>query len=130
MVTALKKSQIIAEFVIMVSLAMIFAIIFITAISQNKGLYQTKEVLWLKDIALKIQDEVSITSYAENGYSRQFKLPSKIDNNNYNISIRNNTLIIWTNTTSYITAILNVTGYLKKDSNTITKVNGITYVNQ
>ena len=130
MVTALKKSQIIAEFVIMISLAMVFAIIFVTAISQNKGLYQTKESLWLKDIALKIQDEVSITSYAENGYSRQFKLPGKIDNKNYNISIRNNTLIIRTNTTSYITAILNVTGYLKKDSNTITKVNGITYVNQ
>ncbi len=119
------------EFILLSGLALIVTIIFIESINQNKALHGTKEFLLLKDVALKIQNEISITSNVGDGYSRQFKLPDKINNKAYNISIVNNTLVVWTNTTNitFATRILNITGYLKKESNTITKTNGVTYIN-
>lgn len=125
------KSQIIMEFLLLAGIALIATIIFVESINQNKDLHITNEFLQLKDVALKIDNEISITSYVKDGYSRNFKLPEKINNRAYNISIVNNTLTIWTNATNTIfsTRILNITGYLKKGSNTITKSNGVTYIN-
>ena len=55
----------------MSGLALITAIIFVSvSLAQAKNLQQTKELLLLKDIALKIQKEVSIASYTEDGCSR------------------------------------------------------------
>ncbi len=119
------------EFLLLAGIALIATIIFVESINQNKDLHITNEFLQLKDVALKIDNEISITSYVKDGYSRNFKLPEKINNRAYNISIVNNTLTIWTNATNTIfsTRILNITGYLKKGSNTITKSNGVTYIN-
>ncbi len=125
----LKKSQIIAEFVIMTGIAMVFAIMFIIAVGQNKSLQDTKEFFLLKDIGLKIRDEISMTSNAEDGYSRQFVLPETLVGRNYSIAIKNNTLIVRTSSTLYITSILNVTGYIRNGSNSITKANGMIYAN-
>lgn len=128
-----KKGQILIEFILLYGVALIATILFVESISQNKALHETKESLLVKDVALKIQNEISIASYIEDGYSRQFKLPEKINNKNYNISIINNTLTIWTNSTSFIaiftTRMVNITGYLKKESNTIAKTNGVIYIN-
>ena len=128
-----KKSQILMEFILLSGLALIVTIIFVESINQNKDLHQTQEFLLVKDVVLKIQNEIGITSFVEDGYSRQFELPDKINYKNYNISIINNTLVVWTNFTSFntifTTRILNITGYLKKGLNTITKTNGVTYIN-
>ena len=128
-VAILKKSQIMIEFVLITGIVLATAVIFIAALSQNKALHRSNEFFLVKDVALKIQNEISVTSYIEDGYSRQFELPEKINNKDYNISIINNTLTVWTNTTSFVAPILNITGYLKKETNTITKANGVTYIN-
>jgi len=126
-----KNSQISIEFMMMSGLALITAIIFVSvSLAQAKNLQQTKELLLLKDIALKIQKEVSIASYTEDGYSREFELPEKVVDRNYNISMVNGTLIVWTNASSYFVRVFNITGQLKKEKNTITKTSGIVYVNQ
>ena len=126
-----KKGQITTEFVIFSGLALIASIIFIAAISDNKVLHQAKEFFLVKGVALKVKNEVSITSNIEDGYTRQFELPEKINNRAYNTSLVNNTLTIWTNSTNttFTTRILNITGYLKKGSNNIKKTNGVTYLN-
>ena len=123
-----------AEFMILSGIALISAIIFIASLSYNKNLYNTKDFFIVKDVALKIQNEISITSDVEDGYSREFTLPAKINNKDYNISIRNNnTLIVWTNTSLFAANILNITGSLKKEEsnniNKITKSSGAVYVN-
>lgn len=130
MMSILKKSQIGVEFMIFSGIALITAIIFVSiSFSQTKDLYDTKEFLLVKDIALKIDKEIDITSYVEDGYNRKFDIPEMINNGDYNISIVNNTLTVWTNTTQYVTRILNITGYVERGSNTITKTNGIIYLN-
>lgn len=126
----MKKNQVAIEFMVLSGLALVASIIFVSiSIGQTKSLYETKEFLLIKDVGLKIQNEISITSYVENGYSRQFDLPQQINNIDYNITIVNNTLIVWTNSTTYFTEIINITGYLKKGSNTISKTNGNTFIN-
>jgi len=130
MMSILKKSQIGVEFMIFSGIALITAIIFVSiSFSQTKDLYDTKEFLLVKDIALKIDKEIDIASYVEDGYNREFDIPEMINNGDYNISIVNNTLTVWTNTTQYVTGILNITGYVERGSNTITKTNGIIYLN-
>lgn len=125
MMFTFEKSQITTEFILFSGLVLIAAIIFISmSIDQAETLYETKEFLLVKDVALKIQNEISITSYIEDGYSRQFELPEKINSIDYNISIVNNTLIVYTNTTKYFIGILNITGYLNKGTNTIIKTDG------
>ena len=125
-----KKSQIASEFMLFSGIALILAIIFVSAsLSQAKTLYQTKESLSLRDVALKTQNEISIAANSEDGYLRQFELPEKIGDRPYNISIKSNTVTAWTNTTSYIISTLNASGYLKKGSNSITKTNGIENLN-
>lgn len=130
MMSILKKSQIGMEFMLFSGIALITAIIFVSiSFSQTKDLYDTKEFLLVKDIALKIDKEIAITSYVQDGYQREFNIPEMINNGDYNISIVNNTLTVWTNTTQYVTRILNITGYVEKGSNTIKKTNGIIYLN-
>ena len=130
MMSILKKSQIGVEFMLFSGIALITAIIFVSiSFSQTKDLYDTKEFLLVKDIALKIDKEIDIASYVEDGYNREFDIPEMINNGDYNISIVNNTLTVWTNTTQYVTGVLNITGYVKRGSNTITKTNGIIYLN-
>lgn len=129
MINSQKKSQIIVEFMMLYAVILVVTILFVESVNQNKDLHKTKDSLLAEDVGLKIQNEIGLTSFAEDGYSRQFKLPQKIGDKEYNVSIANNTLAIRTNSTLYITRILNVTGYVKKDSNTITKTNGMTYIN-
>jgi len=130
MILILKKSQIVTEFMLFSGIALIAAIIFVSiSLNQIKTLHETKEYLLLKDVALKIQNEISIASYVEEGYSREFELPKKINDRDYNISIVNNTLIVKTNTTPYFVEIINITGNLNKGLNTIKKTNGIIYLN-
>lgn len=130
MIVALKKSQITTEFIVFSGIALIAAIVFISiSLGQAKTLYETKEFLLVKDVALKIQNEVSIASYVEKGYTRNFEIPEKISNQDYNISIINNTLIVYTKTTLYSTRLVNITGYLNKGSNTITKTNSRIHLN-
>ena len=130
MMSILKKIQIGVEFMLFSGIALITAIIFVSiSFSQTKDLYDTKEFLLVKDIALKIDKEIDIASYVEDGYNREFDIPEMINNGDYNISIVNNTLTVWTNTTQYVTGVLNITGYVERGSNIIKKTNGIIYLN-
>src|SRR3989338_6379302 len=125
-----KKSQIAMEFMLLSGIALIAAIVFVSiSLDQIKGLYAAKESLLAKDVALKIQSEISIASNAEDGYSRDFELPEKINNRDYNISIINNTLAVWTTATPYVIGILDAEGNLEKGSNAIRKTNGVIYIN-
>ena len=130
-----KKSQIIMEFMLLTSMLLVMAILIIESINQNRSLYETREYILIKDTAAKIQGEISLASSVEDGYSREFELPKNISNKNYNMSLKNNPLIVWINSTNpqYITIIavpvLNITGYLKKVINTITRSNSIIRIN-
>lgn len=120
------------EFFTLVGLAFVAVIIFV-AVSANevKEFRDQKEFFLIKDLALKLQKEVSIAASVEDGYERIFNLPDKLENIvDYSMRIRNNTITINSSKTVFSVAIVNVTGDFTKGSNKIEKRNnGRIYVN-
>ena len=128
----MKTAQSAIEFFTFTGMAFV-AVIFFVAISVNevREFRDAKEFFLIKDLAFKLQKEVSIANSVENGYERSFTLPDKLENIvDYFITIRNNTLTINSSKTVFSVAIVNVTGDFTKGSNKIEKrTNGRIYVN-
>lgn len=120
------------EFFTLVGLAFVAVIIFVAASANEvKEFRDQKEFFLIKDLALKLQKEVSIAASVEDGYERIFNLPDKLENIvDYSMRIRNNTITINSSKTVFSVAIVNVTGDFTKGSNKIEKRNnGRIYVN-
>ena len=126
------KAQSSMEFFVLVGLAFLAVVLF-AAISANevKEFRDQKEFFLIKDLALKLQKEVTLATDAEDGYARSFTLPEELENIvDYFIQIRNNTITINSSKTTISFAIVNVTGDFTKGSNKIEKKNnGRIYIN-
>ena len=127
-----RNSQSSMEFFTLIGLAFVTVILFV-AVSANevKEFRDQKNFFLIKDLALKLQKEVSIAASVEDGYERSFTLPDKLENIvDYYIQIRNNTITINSSNTVFSVATVNVTGDFTKGSNKIEKrSNGRIYVN-
>jgi len=128
-----KKAQAAVELIIIMGFLVFFFIIFIGIIQdrmQEKS--QEKKTIVIKDIVRTVQEEIDLAVKSSNGYRREFKIPEKIINNDYEISIFEG--IVYAKTTDQKHAIAvnvkNVTGTITKGTNLITKQNGIVYLNQ
>jgi len=128
-----KLSQSSMEFLILIGFAFL-AVILIVALSANevKKFRDQKEFFLIKDLALKLQKEVSIAASVEDGYVRSFTLPEKLENIvDYFIIIKNNPLTINSSKTVFSAAIPNTAGKnFTKGINTVEKINGQIYVNR
>ena len=128
-----KKAQTAIELIIVMGFLIFFFIIFIGVI-QGKMQEKTdeKKTIIIKDIVKTVQEEIDLAVKSTDGYERNFKLPEKIINNDYEINIFEG--IVYANTTDGKHAIAvnikNVTGSIQKGTNSITKQNGIVYLNQ
>ena len=120
------KAQSSMEFFTLVGLAFLMTILFVVlSANETKEFRDQKEFLLIKDLALKLQKEVSIANSVENGYERSFTLPEKLENIvDYFVQIRNNTITINSSKTVFSVAIVNVTGNFDKGGNKIKKNNG------
>jgi hypothetical protein len=128
-----KKAQTAIELIIVTGFLIFFFIIFIGAVQgkiQEKS--DEKKTIIIKDAVKTVQEEIDLAIQSTDGYERQFRLPEKIINNDYEINLFDG--IVYLNTTDgkhAITAnIKNITGTISKGTNTITKQNGIVYLNQ
>ena len=83
----------------------------------------------LKDLGLKLKQEILLASNAQDGYSRTFEIPDKIYGNDYNISVDGSFLVLKTKNREYYTRIENFTGFFNITSNRIRKENGLVYLN-
>ena len=127
-----KKSQIAAEFIILVAMAMIIVTIFISATYKNLDEFSKKrETELLKDTLFKAQNEITIAAKAEDGYKRIFYMPQKLDNSmNYTISVEN--ITVRGTSRNYISFLFipSINGNISKGNNTLRKTGGILYLNQ
>ena len=84
------------EFFTLTGLAFLTVILFVTAsASEMKEYRDQKEFFLIKDLALKLQKEVTIAASVEDGYERSFDLPDKLENVvDYYTVIMNNTLTV------------------------------------
>ncbi|MFH0711690.1 MAG: hypothetical protein V1889_01335 [archaeon] len=127
-----KKAQAAVELIIIMGFLIFFFIIFTGIIqSQIQEKSKEKKTIIIKDIVKTVQEEIDLATESTDGYKREFKIPDKIINDDYDISIFEG--IVYAKTTDQKHAIAvnikNITGNISKGTNTITKQNGIVYLN-
>jgi len=125
------KAQVAIEFAVLIGGIFLAFLIFLQVIAgQYVDIGKEKEYTALKDITETVQSELFIAESSKNGYSRQFIIPTKINNNiDYTITLSNNQLSLKTAKFQYAVNIPNVTGTLQKGTNQIRKINGILILN-
>ena len=126
------KSQSSIEFFVLTGLAFIMVIIIVAASANEvKEFRDQKEFFLIKDLALKLQKEVTIASSVENGYERSFNLPDKLESVvDYFIITRNTTITINSSKTVFSVRTPNTIGNFTKGSNKIEKISGKIYINK
>ncbi|MBW2983806.1 hypothetical protein KY361_01720 [Candidatus Woesearchaeota archaeon] len=124
------KSQAAMEFMILAGV-LLFILTIMLVVVANKTTYinQKKEVMLGEDAVTKVQKEINLAARVLDGYSREFTLPQKISNKDYNISIVGNEVILSTEEQDFWRVIPSVVGNITKGNNRINKTNGIIYLN-
>ncbi len=124
------KGQVAMEFMILSGVLLFVFIIMLGIISSNMAYTNKKKVnLYGEDVLTKVQKEINLASRVLDGYSREFYLPQKLGTKNYSISIFNDEVVISTDVEDFWRKIPNVTGNIQKGTNTISKSNGVVYLN-
>jgi len=122
----LKKSQVAAEYLIVISLSFL-VLIFFAANFQDS--YQTakasQERELVRDLAEMVQQEIILASNMEEGYARTFYIPESLEEVSYTIENSPNAIIVRSENVDYDLPIPEVRGVLSKGANTIRSLNGL-----
>lgn len=128
-----RKAQSAIEFVIIVA-AVLFGSVLLLFVFQQKFYEKMREEqnLAVREIALKVQKEISLAVKARDGYERTFYLPLKALNKEYSIVLTDN--LVFINTTgdgeAVSFSVQNVSGFIQKGQNVIRKDAGRIYINE
>jgi len=124
------KAQIATEFILLVCVAFMVLIIFLSSIrDQATDLNERKDFVLVKDLAYKVQYEINIATQVKSGYNRTFFIPEKLDNNNYTINIEKNEITIKLGKLGFVLDIPEINGNITKGNNTIRNLGGVVYLN-
>ena len=110
----------------------IFALGLITANSSYTS--QKKIDLTAEDIVTKVQKEINLAARVLDGYYREFYIPQKLVNKDYEIYIRRSAtrseVVLHVDNKDFWSVVPSVEGELNKGSNKVNKTNDIIYLNQ
>ena len=124
------KAQVSAEFFVFLGLAFLIAIAFeLASLDQLNDFRLQKENEAVKDLALKLQQELLIASTVEDGYFRVFQIPDIMDSINYSLSTQNSTITVKSKNSLFIVSIPKVVCNVSKGINIINKTGGVIYIN-
>ena len=122
-----KKAQGAAEFIILIGFILFFFIAFFIVIQENIG-DKTKERqnILLGEVVRMVQDEINLASESSEGYSRDFEVPSKINNQDYEINITGGEVysVISGGKNAIALPVAEVNGEISKGINSIKKEDG------
>jgi len=125
------KSQSAMEFLILIGLAFLATILFVTiSVNEIKEFKSQKDFFLIKDLALKLQKEVSIAATVEDGYERNFDLPNKLESTDYFITTKNTSITVNSSGTVFSVTIPIIIGNFTKGNNKIEKISGKVYINR
>lgn len=128
----MNKGQSAIEFMIIVG-ALLFFFSFLLFILYGTLVQQTHEGVnaEVQAIAEQVQREVVLAVSAEDGYQRQFFLPTRIGTLNYTATLVNTSVYVHTDDGKFALSlpIYPVSGFLQKGTNTIRNVNGSIFFN-
>ncbi len=129
-----KRGQSAIEFIILIGAVTLFFLGFLLAIQHSLADEIERNIDFsAKEIALNVQNEISIASSAIDGYWRNFSIPLRLVNSKYQINIIDGSFVyIRTDDGRHALSlpVANVTGDLQKGGNTIEKVNSTVYLNR
>lgn len=126
----LRKSQISVEFYIFLGLSFLIAIAFaIASLEQLNDFRVQQESDAVKDLALKLQQELLVAATVEDGYVRTFQIPVNLDSINYSLTTQNSTIAVQSKNAFYIVLIPTAIGNISKGTNRINKTGGVVYIN-
>jgi len=126
------KAQTSIEFLILIGFILFFFVIFFVAINMNmQNKIEQREELLIKEIAVSVQDEISLAIKSSDGYSREFQIPEKLGNKDYEINIIENMVYLRAvdNSIALALPVPEINGDLIKGTNQITKQNNEVYLN-
>ena len=127
-----KQGQGAIEFLVLFGFVFFISVVFLLAIRENIS-YKTRESfdLEVKEIALIVQDEISLAVESSDGYYRNFELPSRILGRSYEVNLISDSVYVRTSDNLHFLSlgVLNATGDVQKGNNVIRKADGIVYLN-
>jgi hypothetical protein len=89
------KAQIVLEFLLIISLAVIIGVMYIAVGTHIfVDVNEQQRVAALNDVGYLIQDEVVLAASVEDGYTRTFVLPQKADRFTYTITNSNTSVTL------------------------------------
>lgn len=122
-----KRSQSAIEFVILVAFLLFsFTILFLVIQGNMYDKIKERQIFAVKNVAITVQDEINLAFQSSEGYSREFKIPEKINGDNYDIILTDGLVYVNTTNGKYAIAlpVKNVIGEIQKNTNIIKKENG------
>lgn len=124
------KGQSAIEFMILAGF-LLFTFILILGVVSDRTSYTNKkrDIILGEDLVTKAQKEINLAARVLDGYSRNFSLPKKLGNKEYNITIMGKEIIVSTEKQDFWRVIPSVVGNLTKGTNKINKTNGSIYLN-
>ena len=128
-----KKAQIAMEFIMVMGAVMFFMTIFFMMVqnSTEEKMYK-REYLMVEEIALTVQNEINLASSSVDGYSRNFSIPNKAGNLDYEINTTSGVVYIRTTNNKHALTfpIQKINGDINISDNTIQKINGEVFLNK
>jgi uncharacterized protein (UPF0333 family) len=127
-----KRAQIAMEFMIIMGAVLFFVTVFFSVVQDNTAnkMYQRENTI-VKEIAITIQNEIDLATRSIDGYSRNFKIPRKAGNLDYEVNVTSGAIYIKTLNGKHAMAfpVAVVTGNINITDNTIKKINGEVFLN-
>lgn len=132
MTIRLKKSQSSMEFFTLIGLAFLAAAMIIAVSAKEMREFKdNSDFALIKDLGFKLQKEIGIAAYVEDGYKRTFTIPDKLEGAlNYSIVTGNSSIAITTSKTSFSVRIPITYGNFTKGTNIIERISDKIYVNK
>lgn len=128
----IKKTQSSIEFIILVSVLLLFLVSFLMIVQQNiSDKMREQKDAGIRDVAVIVQDEINLAFKSGDGYFREFTIPEKILGESYELGTIPGRVYARTfdNRSSISLPIKDATGEIRIGQNTITKENNIIYIN-
>lgn len=128
----MKKAQSAVEFIILMGVVSMMFVIFVSIIQGNISdeVKDNRDTV-LKEVALTVQNEISLAINAPDGYLREFTLPPNILGLDYEINLTGTSVFIRTLDSKHAIALpaQNVTDAVNPGVNIIRKINGTVSIN-
>ncbi len=128
-----KRLQTSLEFIIMIGFVLMFFSVFLLIIQENiSRKLEQKQNREVNELASEIQYEINLALETSDGYYREFSIPEKVANRDYNIRVAEGLVYLNTTDGKYAVAlpIPEVNGTLQNGTNTIRKQNGEILLNR